>query len=214
VIGYRRAIIRRIFAVVLCIVVLTAAQAAFGLEQTIYPGIGIGKVELGMTATQVKQRLGAHYLLNDTTTVAGKRYVEYGWNYSRWVVTFGQEGRKLRVVQVATDLHDQRTSKGVGFGTLWQRLVHAYPGGRCGWGNHYSPYGEYVEYLVDNKAGTQTLYSLEMVFGGHPARIVDYKVIEVRVRSPFEPLDEFGSKRQYRCSDDWRTTDTPTKLPA
>lgn len=39
-------------------------------------------------------------------------------------------------------------------------------------------------------------------------------VVEVRVRSAFGPLDEFGAKRQYRCSDDWRTTDTPEKVSA
>jgi hypothetical protein len=206
--------VHRIFASLLCIAFLFAAASASALEETIYPGVGIGKVKLGLTKAQVKQRLGAHYILNDTETVAGKRYVEYGWDYSRWVVTFGQEGRNLRVVQVATDLHDQRTANGVGFGTLWRPLVHAYPGGRCGWGNHYSPYGEYLEYLLEGKGGTQTLYSLEVVFAHHPARVVNYKVIEVRVRKPFEPLDEFGSKRQYRCSDDWRTSDTPDKVLA
>ncbi len=60
----------------------------------------------------------------------------------------------------------------------------------------------------------QSLFSLTMVFGGVPKRIVDYTVVEVRVRSPFEPLDEFGAKRQYRCSDDWRTTDSPEKVAA
>ena len=198
----------------LCMVFLAAAPSASALEETIYPGVGIGKVKLGMTAAQVKKRLGADYLLNGSETIGGKRYVDYAWDYARWVVTFGQEGRSLRVVQVATNVHGQRTAKGVGFGSVWQRLVRAYPGGRCGWGNHYSPYGDYLEYLVASKGGTQTLFSLEMVFGGVPKRIVDYSVVEVRVRSPFEPLDEFGAKRQYRCSDDWRTTDTPEKVAA
>jgi len=126
----------------------------------------------------------------------------------------GARGCAGRVRARATDLHDQRTSKGIGFGTLWQRLVHAYHGGRCGWGNHYSPYGEYLEYLVEGKGDAQTLYSLEGLFAHHPPQVVSYKVIEVRVRKPFEPLDVCRSKRQYRCSDDWRTSDTPEKVPA
>ena len=63
-------------------------------------------------------------------------------------------------------------------------------------------------------AAPRALLSLTMVFGGIPKRIVDYSVVEVRVRGRFELLDEFGAKRQYRCSDDWRTTNTPEKVTA
>ena len=191
---------------------LTAGAAA--TESTITPGVGIGKVKLGMTAAQVKRDLGADYLANGTKTIAGKRYVEYGWNFSHWVVTFAQQGRALRAVQVATDVHDQRTTKGIGYGSTWLKLVHAYPGGRCSWGNHYSPYGFYLEYLVGHEGGTQTLYSLQTDFGGTPKRIVGYSVLEVRVRTAFEPLEEFGPDRKVRCSDDWKDTATPRFLPA
>jgi hypothetical protein len=167
-----------------------------------------------MTAAQVRRGLGADFLVNRSETVAGKRYVEYGWDFSHWVVTFAQQGRSLRAVQVATDVHDQRTTKGIGYGTTWRKLVRAYPGGRCGWGNHYSPYGFYVEYLVGHQGGTQTLYTLQTVFAGTPKRIVGYTVLEIRVRTAFEPVEEFGPNRQYKCSDDWRETSTPRFLPA
>ena len=61
---------------------------------------------------------------------------------------------------------------------------------------------------------TQTLYTLQTVFGGTPKRIVGYTVLEIRVRTAFEPLEEFGPSRQYKCSDDWQETSTPRFLPA
>src|SRR5215208_3468204 len=106
---------------------LLVAGTGSAIESTIYPGVGIGKIKLGMTATQVKKALGVDYLKNKSETVAGKRYVEYGWNFSHWTVTFGQEGKTLRAVQVATDVHDQRTTKGIGYGSTWHKLVHTYP---------------------------------------------------------------------------------------
>jgi len=200
--------------------VMTVAPAsiASATELTIYPGVGIGKVRLGMTAAQVTRALGRDFLVTKQSNLSGSHYVEYGWDYSHWTVTFQQRGAKLRAVQVALDLPSQKTAKGIGVGTRWHKLVSSYPGGRCGWGNHYSPIGGYLEYLVGHRGGTQTLYTLNTIAKRLPGQphevVVDYKIIEVRVRSPFEQLEEFGPKRISRCSDDWPTTNAPQHLPA
>jgi hypothetical protein len=197
-------------AAVCAALALVLTGTASATESTVYPGVGIGKVKLGMSAIQVKKALGTDYLVNRREN----GYLELGWDFSHWTVTFAQQGRTLRAVQVATDVHNQRTPRGIGYGTLWYTLVHTYPGGKCGWGNHYSAYGFYLEYLVGRKGGTQTLYSLQEVFAHNPTRVVKYKIIELRVRTTFEPLTEFGPSRQWRCSDDWRATDIPRYLPA
>ena len=190
---------------------LLVAGTGSAIESTIYPGVGIGKVELGMTARQVTKAMGRDFIVNNRKNFAGVHYVEYGWDFAHWTVTFAQRDGTLRAVQVATDVHDQRTTKKVGYGTLWRALLRAYPGGRCAFGDHYSPFGYYLEYLVAHRSGTQTLFTLNGVARGVPSRLVNYKVVEVRVRKPFEPYEEFGSQAQpyQRCADGWQHTDTP-----
>jgi len=193
------------------VVALLVAGTGSAIESTIYPGVGIGKVELGMSAGQVKKAMGRDFIVNNRKNIAGVHYIEYAWDFAHWTVTFAQREGTLRAVQVATDVHDQHTAKNVGYGTLWRALLRAYPGGRCAFGDHYSPFGGYLEYLVAHKGGTQTLFTLNGVGRGVPTRIVNYKVIEVRVRLPFEPYPEFGpdAKPYQRCADGWQNTDTP-----
>jgi hypothetical protein len=190
---------------------LVIASAGSATELTIYPGVGIGKVKLGMTAAQVQKAMGRDFIVNNRKNIAGVHYIEYGWDFAHWTVTFAQQSGSLSAVQVATDVHDQHTTKKVGYGTLWRALLRAYPGGKCAWGDHYSPFGYYVEYLVAHRGGTQTLFTLDSVGKGVPQRVVNYKVVEVRVRRPFEPYVEFGSQAQpyQRCADGWQNTDTP-----
>src|SRR5256885_44086 len=108
------------------------AASASAAESTIYPGVGIGKVKLGMTRSQVVRALGKDSIVNDRTTIGRTRYVELAWNYATWTVTFAQHGRALTAVQVATDLLDQHTAGGIGMGSKWRAVLRVYPGGRCG----------------------------------------------------------------------------------
>jgi hypothetical protein len=198
------------------VTVLGLAGVAFASESTVYPGVGIGKVRLGMTATQVKRAMGGDFIVNHTETVDSVRYVEYAWDFAHWTVTFETHGRSLRAVQVATDVHTQRTANGIGMGTKWRSVLRAYPGGRCAWGHHYQPWGVDLEYLVPHKGGTQTMFTFGSIIDRTtvPARVVGYKVVEVRVRQPFEPYAEFGPDPQpyNRCADGWKTTDVPDFL--
>lgn len=193
--------------------ILVLAPGAGAFESTIYPGVGIGKVKLGMSGGRVTKAMGRDFIVNKRETVNGVHYVEYAWNFAHWTVTFAQHGGALTAVQVATDVHNQRTTKGIGYGTLWRALLRAYPGGRCAFGHHYQAFGDLLEYLVPHKGGTQTLFSLEPIVDRStvPARVVNYGVQEIRVREPFEPYVEFGPNAEpyNRCADGWQNTNTP-----
>jgi hypothetical protein len=196
---------------------LTAGAAlvasAGAVESTIYPGVGIGKVKLGMSAASVETTMGGAFIVNKRESVNGVHYVEYAWDFAHWTVMFAQHGRALSAVQVATDLNTQRTANGIGMGTKWRVVLHAFPGGRCAWGHHYQPWGVNLEYVVPHKGGAQTMFTFGSIVDTTvvPARLVGYKVVEVRVREPFEQYIEFTRDAQpyNRCADGWQTTNTP-----
>ena len=184
-------------------VVVSGASA---LEETIYPGVGIGKVKLGMTRAQVVHMLGNDYVVNES----GSSYTELGWNFSSWSVRL----RGGRAVEVGTILHSQRTTKRVGPGTFWLKLVKAYPGGACTF-TDVPPAGSaaygVLEYLVAHKGGTQTLFTLHpwpvrAYYGASPKT---YFVVSVAVRTHYQAMPEFAANYQYRCRDGWKTTKLP-----
>jgi hypothetical protein len=182
---------------------LVFVPCASAVESTIYPGVGIGKVKLGMTPAQVERSLGRYRYVNERDG----RHLSVGWGFGVWTVDFVGK----RVVQVATTLRTQRTPTGVGPGASWRRLVRAYPHGVCtftisgSWG--------LVEYLVPHKGGTQTVYLVPQPreeYGGVPDRIVGkWRVSEVHVRTPFVQLPEFAPSWKPSCKEDWRTSDAP-----
>jgi hypothetical protein len=187
------------------------ASSASATESTIYPGVGMGKVKLGMTKAQVVRVLGKDSLVNDRATYDGKQYVDLGWNFGSWSVAFGRTGSTLRVVQVSTTLGSQKTSARVGIGTFWRPLVRAYPGGACAFGNSIGlpqdgvsgRFGSYLEYLVPHSGGTQTIFMLKLEDNHR------YRVFEAHVRKPFTTLGEFGRDSPFRCRPGWETTDVP-----
>jgi hypothetical protein len=189
---------------------LTLPAGASASESTIYPGVGIGKITLGMTVSQVKHVLGKDAAVNDRETYNGTQYVELGWNYSTWSIAFAQARAKLRVVQVATTLRSQKTPAKVGVGTAWRQLVRAYPHGLCAFGNSIGlpkdgvegRYGSLLEYLVPHRGGTQTIYMLRQDDDR-------YHVFEVHVRRPFTPLGEFARDNAFGCRPGWESTEFP-----
>jgi hypothetical protein len=185
-------------------VALVFVAPASGFESTIYPGVGIGKIKLGMTPRQVEDRLGSAHILN----AHDDAYAEWAWNFGRWTVGF-QVGR---VVQVATTVRAQQTSKRVGPGTTAAKLVAVFPGGRCthavafgsttplGSPNFWRNYG--TEYLVAHKGGGQTIFVLhhkKIETPDQPFHSSDTQVVtEVYVRTAFRSLPEFGPGWPYR----------------
>jgi hypothetical protein len=183
---------------------LVVTSSASATESTIYPGVRIGKVELGMTKAQVVRALGKDAIINDRS--AG--YVELAWNFASWTVGF-QDGR---AVQVGTTLHTQRTASGTGPGSFWLKLVKAYPGGVCTF--TFGPTGG-LEYLVPHKGGTQTLFVLHdwpPNSGSYGVTMKTYSVITAYVRRPFRALPEFARDYPYHCRAGWQTEPIP-KLP-
>jgi hypothetical protein len=182
------------------------ASGASAIEETINPGVGIGKVKLGMSRAQVVRALGKDYVVNKS----GSSYTELGWNFSSWSVRL----RGGRAVEVGTLLRSQRTTKRVGPGTFWLKLVKAYPGGACTF-TDVPPVGSaaygVLEYLVAHKGGTQTLFTLHAwpprAYYGAAAKT--FFVVSVAVRTRYEALPEFARDYPTRCRDGWQSTPLP-----
>jgi len=179
------------------------ASGASAMEDTINPGVGIGKLKLGMTRAQVVHALGKGYTVNESSPA----FTELGWNFSSWTVRL----KNGRAVEVGTSLRNQKTVKRVGPGAFWQNLVKAYPGGACTFNNVDTTLDGTLEYLVAHKGGTQTLFTLHpwpvrAYYGASPKT---YFVVSVAVRTHYEAQPEFASGYPYRCQDGWKTTKLP-----
>lgn len=115
----------RLWAIV---AVAAIAGAAAGAGRThpardtlIRPGVGIGKLRLGMTSEQARAALGLPVLLVRERRFRGFRaprwYTEYRTRDALWAVAFfGERGRE-RLVVVRTGVRRERTAGGVGVGT-------------------------------------------------------------------------------------------------
>jgi hypothetical protein len=180
-----------------------AALGASAMEETINPGVGIGKIKLGMTRAQVLRALGKDYVVNETTP----SYTELGWNFSSWTVRL----RDGRAVEVGTALRNQTTTKRVGPGTLWLKLVKAYPGGACTFADVDTSADGVLEYLVAHKGGTQTLFTLHAwppraYYGSSPKT---FFVVSVAVRTRYQAQPEFARDYPHPCRDGWKSTPLP-----
>jgi hypothetical protein len=103
------------------------SAAAPSMNALVHPGIGIGKVRLGMTLAQVERALGKPMLLNRNLDRGfGIRYKEYGWDWTSWRVGFVGRPGHLRVVRVATSVRTQRTREGIGVGSTTKQLARHY----------------------------------------------------------------------------------------
>jgi hypothetical protein len=113
----------------LVVAAVAAAPTASAPSSTavIRLGVGIGKVRLGMSYSEVRRALGRPQLVNRLQDRGfGNRYVEYLWNYGDWRVgLLGPRGRE-RVVRVATAVRGERTPQRVGVGSTPRQLARAY----------------------------------------------------------------------------------------
>jgi hypothetical protein len=109
--------------------------------ELIRPGVGIGKVRLGMSVAQVKAAMGRHDIGVACARGFGVRYLELTW----WSgladhFTVGLLGRKgaERAVFVSTDRPSERTAGGIGPGVPMTRVARAFPRAGC---FEYTPAG-------------------------------------------------------------------------
>jgi hypothetical protein len=103
----------RVFALVV-IVGAVAAAGASGAPQRddrIRHGVGIGRIELGMTYSQVRRILGGPQTVNRRERLRdGRRYIEFSWDFGWWTVGFVRG----RVAMVETANVRERTPEGLG----------------------------------------------------------------------------------------------------
>ena len=104
------------------------AGATVQRDSLIRPGVGIGKLRLGMTPAQVRAAMGRPLAVVPLQGSFGRAAVE--WQYDYGAYTARLEGRRnaLRVTAVATTVTRERTQDGLGVGTLESRLERAYAG--------------------------------------------------------------------------------------
>ncbi len=118
-------------ALIALVVGAVVVPPSSAIETTLMPGVGIGKVKLGMTLVQVKKALGPPQRVNKRAQLAGRGYVEYGWDFSTLWVGFVNTKGVLHAVLVGTDLRSQGTFKGAGIGTVRETLRRKLHGPSC-----------------------------------------------------------------------------------
>jgi hypothetical protein len=182
-------------SVAVALVAAAVASSASATESTIYPGVGIGKVKLGMTQAQVEHALGRHDFVNERSSVNGAGYLELGWDFGTWTVGL----LRGRVVQVTTTLHAQKTVEGIGNGSTMRALLRVYPHVFCG----------DLSLMTIAKNGAQTVYRLNYLPREHPEGTPQSKLVwwvrEVVVRKPFRSQPEFA----HPCRERWREQNMP-----
>jgi hypothetical protein len=200
-------------------VMLIAASSASATELTIVPGVGIGKLKLGMTLAQAEHALGKDHLLNGRGTVGDKHFVEYAWDFASWSAVFVQSGKTLRLAQVMTSKYTQRTATGLGVDSRFKAMVRAYPDARCG--SYYFTLGSKQttgtgpserglgHALVVKRNGAELAFFVKPVNGtpnSYPAGYTGpWEVWQVLMRAPVPgEVDP-----PYHCSSGWRERGSP-----
>jgi hypothetical protein len=110
------------------LVLATSTGASTQRDALIRPGVGIGKVRLGMTLAQVRAAWGRPYAVQITPHQRGARTIELQYDFAAYVVTLVGLPRRERVVAVATTLAKERLRQDVGVGSLELRLLRVFRG--------------------------------------------------------------------------------------
>jgi hypothetical protein len=100
-----------------------SSAAAPAHDLVIRPGVGIGKVRLGMSLAQVRAAWG-----KPQAVTATRRRIELQYDFAAYVVTLSRSRGQGRVVSVATTLAKERTPEGIGVGSPETRLRRAFRG--------------------------------------------------------------------------------------
>jgi len=193
---------RRLILVAACSTAFVAlatatAAAAPTRDALIRPGQGIGKVNLGMTLTQVRSALGRPDAVARRLEYAfGGEYVELQWG-GAWSVGFRTQAGKLRAVRVGTTKTNQRTRTRIGVGSRPREIVAAYPGATCVIRTYGKPFpGLWI--VVTHASGRMTAFKVGGNNFGFPAK-PKHEVLEVLVQEQW-----FSRPAEMDCGPDWR----------
>jgi hypothetical protein len=148
-----------------------AASAAPTRDALVRPGVGIGKLRLGMTLRESLRALGRPVVFEDARVFPREslRYIRYRSKDRLWTIAvFGVRGRE-RLALIGTQARRERTREGVGVGTLVERLPAALRGQRPVCVKRY-PFLNYVYHhellLASCAVRTSGLESTTTVFSG------------------------------------------------
>jgi hypothetical protein len=113
----------RLGAVVLAALVLAPSTSAGDI--VIRPGIGIGKLRLGMTEAQARRSYEFPYAEREPLTF-GREIVEISFGLSGFsAVLEGRRGR-ARVIEISTVVAHERTAQRIGVGSTERQLAKAF----------------------------------------------------------------------------------------
>lgn len=113
---------RGLFAAAAALIVTSTAIAG---DIVIRPGVGIGKLRLGMAEKDARRAYAGAYVERESLTFNRERVrISYGLSGFSAVL----EGRRgsARVVEVETFAAGERTASGIGVGSTERRLMQAY----------------------------------------------------------------------------------------
>jgi hypothetical protein len=107
------------------------AVASQSRDALLRPGVGVGKLRLGMTQAEAVRALGKPALVRRRERDGRRGYVEYSWgrNASDWIVGFGSLAGAPRALFITTT-RPERTRAGVGVGSTRTQLRREL-GARC-----------------------------------------------------------------------------------
>jgi hypothetical protein len=196
-------------AVAAVVIAGTVVNGASAVESTIYPGVGIGKVRLGMTLPEVERVLGKNHIVNSEAIIGGARFRELAWNFGSWSVGFLRRGWYWHVVQVETTLTAQRTKLGIGVSSPFKRVVGSYPQVFCrgiytSWGSDATRRWDTSLILVNNSV--YTAFAVKPAVFGHGRSV--WRVYAVIVQQAVAGHASL-TPSSYNCAPGWRDRGRP-----
>ena len=189
---------------------LALAASASATESTIYPGVGIGKVKLGMTGRAGRAALGQRLTVVDR--LRRRRALR------RARLELRQLDGRLR----AKRAHPPRSSRcrrrcsrqkhaapASGTGSLWRRVVRAYPGGRCALATRSGAAGLRGGTIrLASRVSRCRTRAVPRHLHASAERTTGRNIACSRrhIRKPFTPLGEFARDSAFRCRLGWENT--------
>jgi hypothetical protein len=144
-------------------IALVLVPSATGHDARIRPGLGIGKVDLGLTQAQVRRAMGRHDTGWSESRGLNVRYLELTWDRgpdNTFAVGFLGRPGALRVATMWTTQRRERTPSGFGPGSSRRELLRRVRGLRCQnvWRRDGSGHIVRTEFVLGRRGGPETVF--------------------------------------------------------